>query len=165
MVIHADFAGLPMHILWLWVWILHDFVHVDLISDGWRRLGDLVGVDATSVVVEWIGVEHAGQLVALSCHVMVVNIIFTAARCCATLVRIDATNTIVRVVDIMLLCPSSHFSHSLPRLHVAHYHTFSSFVLCHINHAAIVAANAELATFWCLSSISDVYVLSHNIRF
>ena len=137
-----------------------------LVSDRWRRLSDLVCVGTASIIVQRVGIEHTRQLVTLSRHMMVVvYVVLAASRCSATLIRIDTANAIIRVVDVVLLRSSYHFAHSLPRLHVAYDHSLSAFILCHVYHAAIVAAYAELTTFGSLTSISNIYVLRHNICF
>ena len=84
---------LVLLIITLGIWVLHYFVHLDLVSN-WRR---------------WLRILHCVKILLLlqlllqliRSQVLLMDVVFASSRSSATGIRIDASNTIVWSCDLI----------------------------------------------------------------
>ena len=149
-------ACLSLCVLCLRIWIFHDFMHVDFVANRWWWLWILLSVTIATMIVQIVCILHSRQLVALT----VVNVVLATTWGCATWIRINTTNTIVRIICVL---STDHFIDTSARLHVVWVTT--TFILSNINCASIVATFTQSAAFGACTAVPNVNILCYCISF
>ena len=152
----TDFATLTLRVLCFRIRILHNFVHVNLISNGGWWLWVLLGVTIAAVIIKIVCVLHSRKLMTLP----MMDIVLASARCCASWIWIDAANTIIWIVCVLA---TDHIVDSSARLHIILRTT--SLILTYINSTSIMTAFAQSAAFGSGAAVSNIDILSNGICF
>ena len=156
LVMVANLTTLPLRILCFRIRILHYLVHMNLISDRRWRLWVLLSVTITSMIIKVVCVLlHSRKLMTLP----MMNIIFASARCCASRIWINTTNSIIRIVCVL---PTDHFVDACARLHIILGAT-SLIILTNINCTSIMTAFTESTAFGSGAAVSNINILCNGV--
>ena len=120
----------------------------------------MLSVTAAAMVIGVV--ETSRELMAL-CMVpsVIVNVILASSRSCASRIRINAPDPVVRVVCVLT---SVHLVHASPRLEVrSRWHTATNLLLGHINRTPVVASLTETTSLSPSASIAYVDILGNCI--
>jgi hypothetical protein len=133
--------------------IFHDFVHLNLVSDGrgWLRVLHVVHILLLLILLLHLLVLHIWT------HLIWMNVIFTSSGSRAAWIWIYTSNPIIRVV-----CVLPHIIYTRPGLHILRR---GALLFADIDGTSIVTSLAEAASFRPSAPISDVDVLRNCVGF
>lgn len=134
---------------WLLVWILYYFVHLNFVTNGWWRLRVL------QVVHVWASTTST-DAAAASVVLLLMDIVLTATRRCASWVWIDASNSVVWSVSRWPKWINSSSTPSL--LVIIGYAIFlgdvdATTVVASLAESTSFRTNSSLNTLWCICAV------------